>query len=155
MGPRVDTSFIGSAGVFAVAAELSLRGLVALPTIRNAPGIDLLVVNPSTDWHASVQVKTSQYKTGFWLLGSKYTALNGRSVFYAFVRLLPKTSQFEVFLEPAARVIVAADAEVAASRARGNKEFAPWWPLPPEPDRARVRAQWLNFGTSYLGDPAA
>jgi hypothetical protein len=99
-----------------------------------------------------VQVKTSQYKLGYWLLSSKYTKLNGRSLFYAFVRLIPKTSQFEIFLEPAARVIVAASSDVAASRARGLKEFAPWWPLPPEPDRTRVRKQWQDFGGQYLGE---
>lgn len=39
---KVTKTLLGIAGVHFVVSELSLRGLVALPTIRNTAGIDIL-----------------------------------------------------------------------------------------------------------------
>ncbi len=36
-----DNALIGAAGVYYVAAELSLRGLIAMPTIHNTAGMDI------------------------------------------------------------------------------------------------------------------
>ena len=54
-----DKALIGAAGVFYVAAELSLRGMIALPTIRNTAGYDIIVTNRDGSKHANIQVKTS------------------------------------------------------------------------------------------------
>lgn len=62
---KIDNSLVGAAGVLYVAAMLSMRGLIALPTIRNAPGIDMLAINLAGTWHANTQAKTSQYKVNF------------------------------------------------------------------------------------------
>ena len=43
--PTRNTSLIGAAGVHHVVSELSLRGLIALPTIRNTAGVDVIVTN--------------------------------------------------------------------------------------------------------------
>ncbi len=40
-----DTSLVGAARVHAVVSELSLRGLIALPTIRSTDGVDVIVSN--------------------------------------------------------------------------------------------------------------
>jgi hypothetical protein len=39
----VSNALVGIAGVHYVAAELSRRGLIALPTIRNTAGYDIIV----------------------------------------------------------------------------------------------------------------
>ena len=45
--PTRDISLVGAAGVHAVVSELSLRGLIALPTIRNTAGVDVIVAQGS------------------------------------------------------------------------------------------------------------
>ncbi len=102
---RLDNALVGAAGVYHVAAELSLRGLIALATIRNARGIDIVVVNPAGSWHANVQVKTSQDKVAFWPISPKYREFSGSDNYYVFVRYLAKNARFEVFLETADQVI--------------------------------------------------
>jgi hypothetical protein len=77
---------VGAAGVHFVVSELSLRGLIALPTIRNTAGIDVVVVNKSGTWQANLQVKTSRSKVTFWPVGKHYDAWRGPNNYYAFVR---------------------------------------------------------------------
>jgi len=48
--PTRDTSLIGAAGVHFVVSELSLRGLIALPTIRNTAGVDVVIANKAGTW---------------------------------------------------------------------------------------------------------
>ena len=60
--PTPNKALIGAAGVYFVASELSLRSLIALPTIRNTAGTDIVVVNKDGTWHANLQVKTSRSK---------------------------------------------------------------------------------------------
>jgi hypothetical protein len=52
--PTRDKSLVGAAGVHYVVSELSLRGLIALPTIRNTSGVDIVVVNKDGTWHAEL-----------------------------------------------------------------------------------------------------
>jgi len=147
---KLDNALVGAAGVHFVASELSLRGLIALPTIRNAPGIDLLVTSASGDWHANLQVKASQYRVNFWPISARYNQFSGPGNFYVFVRYLKAEARFEAFLETADRVIADSRAAADEARRRGNKEWAPWWPLPKDEDAIqRVRRQWHEFGPDH------
>ena len=133
---KIDNALIGAAGVHWVVSELSRRGLVALPTIRNTSAIDVLVTNPAGSFHANLQVKTSQNRTSFWLIGKRYKNWLGRNNFYVFVRYLEKESRFEAFLETAGRVAKETD-----------PEWVPAWYLPKkEAERKRVSRQWMRFG---------
>jgi hypothetical protein len=144
---RQSNALTGAAGVHFVASELSRRGLVALPTVRNAPGIDLIVTNLSGTWHANLQVKTSKDKVSFWPLSTKFTDFRGRANYYVFVRYLKKEARFEAFLERADAVIRDSKKSVREARELGNKRWAPWWPLPWHARKlARVRRQWDEFG---------
>ena len=58
--PTRDTALIGAAGVHFIVSELSMRGLIALPTIRNTAGVDVVVTNKEGTWQAYLQVKTSR-----------------------------------------------------------------------------------------------
>jgi hypothetical protein len=143
-----DKALIGAAGVHHVVSELSLRGLIALPTIRNTQGIDIAVVHPDGKWHASIQVKTSRSKVGFWPIGMTYNERCGPTNYYVFVRYLADQRRLEAFLKPSEQVVAVTDARVAADRARGVKDWSPCWHLPTEPSELeRVRRQWLAFGT--------
>jgi hypothetical protein len=135
---------MGAAGVHFVASELSLRGLIALPTIRNTAGIDIVVVNKSGTWQANLQVKTSRSKASFWPVATHYDRWRGRHNFYVFVRFLKSELRFEAFLESANRVAEHLACRVADEKKRGLKEWAPCWYLAGEEDR--VRRQWDEFG---------
>ena len=144
---RVDNALIGAAGVHFVVSELSLRGLIALPTIRNTAGVDVVVVSADGSWHANLQVKTSRNKVGFWPVGKRYEQVCGKNNFYVFVRYIKKEARFEAFLESADRVAEDIRASVERDRNRGLADWAPCWYLPKDEEgRERVRQQWLEFG---------
>jgi hypothetical protein len=66
---RKDTSLIGSAGVHYVAYKFIVRGMLALPTVRNTPGTDLVVTSTNGEKHANIQVKATEHKTAkFWII---------------------------------------------------------------------------------------
>ena len=137
---------IGSAGVHFVASELSIRGHIALPTIRNTAGIDIVVVKSDGSSRANLEVKTSKDKVSFWPINNKYESINGKDVYYVFVRYLKKEKHFEAFLEPANKVIVQARKNQEDERKRDLKKWAPAWFLPKdEKNLNRVKQQWLDF----------
>lgn len=142
--PTRDKALMGAAGVHFVVSELSLRGLVALPTIRNTAGIDIVAVNKSGTWQANLQVKTSRSKVGFWPIGKHYDTWRRRNNYYVFVRYLKGEGRFEAFLEPAKRVAEHLNIRLAGEKERGLKEWAPCWHL--QGEEKRLRRQWLEFG---------
>jgi hypothetical protein len=54
-----------------VAYRFLKRGMLALPTIRNTPGTDLIVTSTDGVQHGNIQVKATQYKRAkFWIICS-------------------------------------------------------------------------------------
>jgi hypothetical protein len=84
---RLPLDVAGNSGVMFVAGELGRRGLIALPTIRNTAGIDIMVSEPMGGRSAAIQVKTSQGRMKKWLLGMKSETLVSPTIFYVFVCL--------------------------------------------------------------------
>jgi len=94
-----DGALIGAAGVFHVAAELSLRGMIALPTIRNTAGYDLIVTSHDGSKHANIQVKTSgQYPTFWPICWSIDSVKVGDHDRYILLRRNPNVHVFEGFM---------------------------------------------------------
>jgi hypothetical protein len=87
---RKDNSLIGAAGVHYAAFKFSERGMLALPTVRNTPGTDLIVTSRDGRHHANIQVKTSHYsRAKFWIICSakKFDDLPfGEHDFYVLLR---------------------------------------------------------------------
>lgn len=54
-----SNALIGIAGVHYVVSELSRRGLIALPTIRNTQSYDFIAATRDGTRHANIQVKAS------------------------------------------------------------------------------------------------
>ena len=54
-----SNALVGAAGVHWVVSELSRRGLIALPTVRNTAGFDIVVATPDGSSTATLEVKTS------------------------------------------------------------------------------------------------
>ncbi len=104
---KVSNALIGIAGVHYVVSELSLRGLIAMPTIRNTPGIDVLVAEPDGSAQAVLQIKTSgrkkiqQERRQWWPVSEPDKCLKCPNAFYVFVRYDRDEERFEAFLETA------------------------------------------------------
>jgi hypothetical protein len=148
--PKLNNALIGASGVHFVVSELSLRGLIALPTIRNTAGIDVVVVSQDGAWHANLQVKTSRNKVKFWPVGKRYQKSRGKHNFYVFVRYLKNEARFEIFLESANKVADQVVANVEEGKRRGNADNADWtpcWCLPEEEAEYEwLSRQWHKFG---------
>jgi len=93
-----SSALIGIAGVHYVAAELSRRGMIALPTTRNTAAYDIVVVTPKGDRHANIQVKASSKRVTFFPMPNVEKIRTGPRDFYVLVRWLENTKQFEGFL---------------------------------------------------------
>lgn len=104
-----DNSLIGTAGVHYAAYKFTRRGLLALPTVRNTPGTDIVVTDPSGAKHANIQVKTSHYgRAKFWIICSakKFRKLHfGPNDYYVLLRprrvddpVEAEASEFEGFM---------------------------------------------------------
>jgi hypothetical protein len=144
--PTRDKSLIGAAGVHFVASQLSLRGLIALPTIRNTAGVDIVTVNQQGTWQANLQVKTSRSRVGFWPIGTRYSEWCAHNNFYVFVRYDPKINGLEAFLESSMAVAQSVAQAQEGERMRGAKAWAPCYY--PRGELERLRLQWEEFDGS-------
>jgi hypothetical protein len=133
--PTLDKSLIGAAGVHFVVSELSLRGLIALPTIRNTASVDIVAVNKQGTWQANIQVKTSRSKVSLWPISENYPKWCGPNNYYAFVRYLAQEGRLEVFLETSIRVIEQVRVRQVQEAERGLAKRAPCWYLQGEEER--------------------
>jgi len=83
----LESTLVGVAGEYFVAAELSLRGYVASITLRNSRGIDIIASNSDATRAISIQVKTSSGRMPKWLLSEKSERVCADNHFYVFVIL--------------------------------------------------------------------
>ena len=76
----------GMMGVYLAAAELTRRGFIVSPTSRSAAGADLLLTDSDCQKAFSIQVKSDQTKSAFFLVGSKSQTAVSKSHVYVFVK---------------------------------------------------------------------
>jgi hypothetical protein len=82
-----DKALIGAAGVFHVSMVLSLRGMIALPTIRNTAGFDVIATSRDGANHANIQVKTSGARPDYWPICQKIENVKcGDNDYYVLLR---------------------------------------------------------------------
>ena len=109
------------AGVYFVAAQASLHGMIASPTSRGAMAADLLITDSECKRAFSVQVKTNKVTFGFWLMGKRCIELVLPALVYALVNI--RKEEVEYFLVPSA--VVAEKIKVSeASRTRKQTWFS-------------------------------
>jgi hypothetical protein len=149
----VPTALVGIAGVHYVAAELSRRGLIALPTIRNTAGYDIIVATPDGKKHANIQVKTSLKEAKFWMMPPADKVRTMPNDYYVLVRWVEREKRFEAFMVAGAE----AEKEVAAEVKRqeeklkvgrhGKKLYPsiPVWGTWAQQEK-RWRSQWDTWG---------
>jgi hypothetical protein len=83
----LESTLVGVAGEYFVAAELSLRGYLASITLRNSRGIDIIASSSDGTRSVSIQVKTSSGNLPKWILTQKAESFRADNHFYAFVLL--------------------------------------------------------------------
>jgi hypothetical protein len=140
MPKKKNLSLIGSAGVHYVCAELNMNGMIALPTVRNTKGMDVIVLTEDGDFLANVQVKTSSKKVSFWPISKNYKDWNGNNNYYVFVRYYDE--KFEAFFESSDNVISQVHVKREQAKKRGAKEWAPCWYLPRRTSMPIQKLQW-------------
>lgn len=116
-----STALIGIAGVHYVAAELSRRGMIALPTIRNTTAYDLVAVTPDGTKHANIQVKTSFKSVSNFSMPPPEKVRAGRRDFYVLVRWREKDGRFEAFMLSGRNARAAVELRVKAQKVNVRK----------------------------------
>lgn len=84
---NLESTQVGVAGEYFVAAELAIRGFLATITLRNSRGIDIIVSNADASKSASIQVKTSNKKGPKWILNKKSETYHSNNHYYVLVLL--------------------------------------------------------------------
>jgi len=85
MNKRASGTLSGAAAVHFVTGELSRLGYIALQTVRNTKGIDIMASTMDLTRNVYIQVKANRNKYDFWIVGKP---VQGSNVFYVFVNLL-------------------------------------------------------------------
>lgn len=94
-----DKALTGAAGVFHVASVFSLRGMIALPTIRNTAGYDIIVTSRDGSKHANVQVKTASGRPDFWPICKEIDGVKtSEHDYYVLLRRTSDNGTFEGFM---------------------------------------------------------
>ena len=83
----LESTLVGVAGEYFVAAELTSRGYIASITLRNSRGIDIIASNSDASRSVSIQVKTSSGGGPKWLLTKESESFGGDDHYYVFVLL--------------------------------------------------------------------
>lgn len=120
--PRISNSIIGAAGVFHVASVLSVRGLIALPTIKNTAAYDIIVTSPDGLKHANIQVKTSSARPGYWPICSKVAHVRtSPNDLYVLLRRTKDNTGFEGFMLSGAEMKTELEGYMAYYAAKGQR----------------------------------
>lgn len=146
-----NSALVGIAGVHHVVSELSRRGLIALPTIRNIAAYDVIVTTPDGRRHANIQVKASLKRVNFFPMPAVDRIRAGPRDWYVLLRWLPKELRFEGFMLSGrqAREEVKRDHQSQRRRiASGTRnQFFPALYVGPQVEaKAKLwRRRWLNW----------
>ncbi len=84
---QLETTIVGVAGEYFVAAELSARGHIASITLRNSRGMDILASSADGSRRVSIQVKTNSDGSPTWILNKKAETFIAEDHYYVFVAL--------------------------------------------------------------------
>ena len=148
--PPANTALIGIAGVHHVVSVLSRRGLVALPTVRNTAGYDIVVVTPDGRAHANIQVKTSSKRASFFRMPFSSRVKYGSRDYYVLVRWLEREQRYEGFMltgrEAKAEVVRGERIQRARRREKTRVSIVPNVSVTANPRRtARWYRRWRTW----------
>jgi len=96
----LESTLVGVAGEYFVAAELSIRGYLASVTLRNSRGIDIIASSSDASRSITIQVKTSSGTVPKWMLAKKSESFSADNHFYVFVLLRDVGSRPDFYIVP-------------------------------------------------------
>ena len=104
---KLSSSFSSVTAEYLVAAELSKQGFIASMTIKNMPGIDIVVADETASKVVGIQVKAKQDLANkkAWTLNAKDENRASDNLFYVFVDLaVSKNRETEFYIFPSHKV---------------------------------------------------
>jgi hypothetical protein len=93
-----NNTLIGIAGVHHVVSELSRRGLIALPTVKNTAAYDIVALNQEGTRHANIQVKASSKRVGFFPMPPPEKIRTSPNDYFVLARWLDDQSKYQCYL---------------------------------------------------------
>jgi hypothetical protein len=131
---KLDSQVVGNAGLFYTCFHLSLLGWNAMPTVRNARGIDIVAYSRSGAQFLGLQVKALSKRNPV-PLGTSLDKITGD--FWVIVN--------NIVTNPA--VFILRPAEVRKRAHRGEKDGkVSFWLQPTSYDTADFRNAWSRIG---------
>lgn len=146
----MDRQLIGIAGVHHVVSELSRRGMIALPTVRNIAAYDIIVSSMSGRKHANLQVKASKSRvTNFPVAEGKLIRVH-RNSWFVLLRWIKAEGCFEGFMlsseEARAEARRAENGQRKAIRLGTRKVLRPCiYVGPKQKERDRWKKRWDSW----------
>ena len=104
---KIKQAFSGVAAEYLVAAELSKQGFIASMTIKNMPGIDIILTDKTASKVIGIQVKAKQDLANkkAWTLKKKDEERISENLIYVFVDLaISKDRETEFYIFPSQEV---------------------------------------------------
>lgn len=161
-----NSSLVGTAGVYFVAAKLNALGLHCAPTSGSAPSVDLMVSNEDGSRTIALQVKTTRRALRYrgrgedkvpyecqWEIGEKCARLDSPGLWFALVDLKAEdenSSDFtelpDVYLVPS-RVICRHFAEIVRQYDAAGKKLIRWRYHKDVESLKRYRNAWQSLLT--------
>ena len=142
---KLSTFQINDIGARFVVAELTARGLVAVPTSRRTAGADVVVREPDGSAEAYLKVKASLKSPRLWPITPAERCLKGPGTYYVFLRRPSGRDTFEAFLTTGDEVARAVAETPKGGQRPGGKPFM-HWALPADEDAAKaLRERWKTW----------
>jgi hypothetical protein len=143
-----DKALIGAAGVFHVSAELTMRRIIALPTIRNTAGYDIIATTQDGTRHANIQVKTSEHRPDSWPICEKLESVkDGPDDYYVLLCRNRSNDTFECYMLTGSEMKKGLMKEEEGYKAKGReRKFIRCSDFDKEgKDAARFEKQWKEW----------
>jgi hypothetical protein len=124
---KLPNDLIGISGVHFVVSELSRRGLIALPTVKNCAAYDVIVANQRGTKHANLQVKTSFGTRDFWPMPPSTKVRKGPDDHYVFLRWLASEKRFKGYMLPGRELRTCVSRAEAHTKKKGQRPFGAFY----------------------------
>jgi hypothetical protein len=112
----INKTLVGIAGVHHVVSELSRRGMIALPTVKNTAAYDIVAMNEVGTQHANIQVKASYRRVTDFLMPAPDRIRTGKNDYFVLARWLEREARYECFLLTGKEARAEVNASVAAQQ---------------------------------------
>jgi hypothetical protein len=137
MNVKLNNHVVGNAGLYYACYQLSLRGWNAMPTARNARGVDIIAYNTSGTHFIGLQVKSLSIRNPV-PLGKSLDKLMGN--YWVIVN--------RISTQPTAYIMLPHEVKALAHRGERNGKVS-YWLQPRSYDCDDFRNKWDRLPTAH------